>query len=134
MVKPLADVVNPVFENVVIAIDEGAATHCNPVWFIPTFVKTTVEASENSFVLGSGGSLYYTGYDIALKGYRAYFKIDVPSPSGMPKRMEIRNKPGTTTDLQSMESADSSVRKAIENGRVVIRVDGKTYNMMGTIE
>lgn len=134
LVKPLTDVVNPVFENVVIAIDEGAATHCNPVWFISTFVKTTVEASENSFVLGSGGSLYYTGYDIALKGYRAYFKIAVPSPSGMPKRMEIRNKPGTTTDLQSMESADSSVRKAIENGRVVIRVDGKTYNMMGTIE
>ena len=131
-IKPSADVVNPSFEGVSIVKETPASTTKTNANLVGTFVKTTLTGGENILYLGPSNTLYYPEIDTPIKGMRAWFAIhDAPTPAPAIKRMNIVNAPAVVTEINLID-ADNKAVKTIENGQLIITIDGVRYNVMGT--
>ena len=64
---------------------------------------------------------------------RAWFAIhDAPTPAPAIKRMNIVNAPAVVTEINLIDSKANGSIKTIENGQLIITIDGVRYNVMGT--
>ena len=82
------------------------------------------------------GSLYWVGNNGYLyndpvwpTALCAYFTIT--TPSGIAPRMRVATKENTTTGLDNITNGENTVIKTIENGQLVITIDGVQYNAQG---
>lgn len=106
------------------------ATETSVVNFIGVLTPTVVEASEGNLFLGAGNTLYYNQAQGTLKGMRAYFQVVEPSAVGAPARIRTANE--TATGIESTFNAERA-QKLLNEGRVIIRIDGHDYDLNGTM-
>lgn len=131
LIKPVADVANPIFNAHNIHNYTGNNIQSvGVVDFIGNFVKKTIDASENNLYLGTDDKLYFSPNDVTIKGLRAYFKVNVPNPSLVVKRARIVTPNNMPTEID-LVGAENQTLKTIENGQLIIFRDGKKYNAMG---
>lgn len=130
-IRPSHDIVNPIFIDVEMLAQTPASTTKTNADFVGTFVKTTLSHEENILYLGPDNTLYYPEVDTPIKGMRGWFLIhDTSTPAPAIKRMNIVNAPAVVTEINLID-ADNKAVKTIENGQLVITIDGVRYNVMG---
>lgn len=130
LIKTSADVVNPQFEGVQILSEVPANTSSTYVDFIGNFIKSEVPAGENNLFLGPNDLLYFSQTATPIKGMRAYFRVNVPSAANAVKRARIVAQGQVVTAID-LVGAESKSFKTIENGQLIITIDGVRYNVMG---
>lgn len=130
LIKTSADVVNPQFEGVQILSEVPANTSSTYVDFIGNFIKSEVPAGENNLFLGQNDLLYFSQTATPIKGMRAYFRVNVPSAANAVKRARIVAQGQVVTAID-LVGAESKSFKTIENGQLIITIDGVRYNVMG---
>ena len=75
--------------------------------------------------------MYYPEVDTPIKGMRGWFVIhDAPVAAPMIKHMRIVENTNVVTDVEFV-GAENNAIKTIENGQLVITIDGVRYNVMG---
>ena len=136
LIKPTAAVANPTFLGV--TIDE---TLRNVVTsradFIGNFVAGNIPVGEENLFLGADDLLYFSpNQDMPILGMRAYFAIhDAPAGAIRRARIIAQNNVVTEIDLVQPDSAGNNpvkaVSKRIEDGKLIIIIDGREYNVMG---
>lgn len=89
-------------------------------------LNTTGETTNGLYWIGDGGYLY--NEDVDKLGLRAYFSIS--TPSGIAPRMRVVANENAETGLENINAATKAV-KAIENGQLIITIDGVKYNVQG---
>ena len=96
-------------------------------------IKMTGVLSEN----GTTSGLYWVGEqgwlyngDVRKLGLRAYFEIDINTPSGIAPRMRVVTSENETTGLDNITTNEKAI-KAIVNGQLVIIRGGEMYNVQG---
>ena len=115
-------------------------------FYYKTHLSDATDGAGNHYnlFLGADDELYWPtdGGDAnaKMKGFRAHFYIvtgGVPtgSPSaapwrGMPAMLRIVSRDNTVTGTEQVE-IQQAVEKAIRDGRIVLIIDGETYNMGG---
>lgn len=115
-------------------------------FYYKTHLGDSTDGAGNHYnlFLGADDELYWPtdGGDASakMKGFRAHFYIvtgGVPtgSPSaapwrGMPAMLRIVSRDNTVTGTEQVE-IQQAVEKAIRDGRIVLIIDGETYNMGG---
>lgn len=101
------------------------------VTFRPVYCPTILSGeASNIYFLGSSNLLYHPIATGVMKGLRGYFIIDTPEPV-IKTTIRIDND-GITTDW-IMSSTDNVVpmNKFIQNGQLLMRVNGIIYNSVG---
>lgn len=100
--------------------------------------ETIAEDSYTTLFLGGGNNLYYPQSNGAssMKGFRAYFKVLLPtsgSPApGMPAVLNILTSPNEATELEVTEpEITDRPRKELRNGQIVIIRNGETFLLNG---
>jgi len=136
-----SNIVNPVFENVVISDAGGATVEGTSLNFVG-ILKPTVLNANNLFV-GAENTLYWWvdgAENSSLKSYRAYFAVprDMDEPALVQLRRasaRIVTSTEIATGIEDAEHQKSKVEsiKAIENGQLFIIRDGVKYNIFGQI-
>lgn len=129
LVKPESDINSWVVEGATIATTT-TPTETSVVNFIGVLTPTVVEASKANLFLGADNTLYYNESAGTLKGMRAYFQVVEPSAVGAPARIRTANE--TTTGIESTFDAERA-QKLLNEGRVIIRIDGHDYDLNGTM-
>ena len=130
-IRPSHDIVNPIFIDVEMMAENPASTTKTNANFVGTFVKTTLTGGDNILYLGPDNTLYYPEVDTPIKGMRGWFVIhDAPVAAPMIKRMRIVENTNVVTDVELVETENNAI-KTIENGQLVITIDGVRYNVMG---
>lgn len=127
LVKPATDITSWVLENVTInnSTDPKVTT---AVTFVPVLTPTEVAAANTNLMVGAGNTLFYPNAAGTLKGMRAYFQITDLAAAGAPARIgRIGN---AATGIQNAAEAKKAA-KALEEGRVILRIDGRTYDLNG---
>ena len=136
LIKPVADVANPIFN----AHNIHNYTYNNTVSstnadFIGTFVKKTITANTNNLFLGADNKLYYSENSVNIKGMRAYFQVHGTGGLAPKARIIFGGQVATDIDLVNDEwnifGKDNVSVKTIENGQLIIIRDGVKYNVMG---
>ena len=89
-------------------------------------LNTTGETTNGLYWIGDGGYLYND--DVDKLGLRAYFSIS--TPSGIAPRMRVVTSENATTGIDNTTTG-AKVVKAIENGQLIINIDGVKYNVQG---
>ena len=131
LIKPVADVVNPSFTGRKIKTTTASTVTKGVVDFIGNFIVSEVPAGENNLFLGPDDLLYFSQTATPIKGMRAYFKVNVPGAANNIKAARIVKGTQVITEL-NLVGADSKAVKTIENGQLIITIDGVRYNVMGT--
>ena len=132
LIKPTQEVVNPTFSKHTIHnytsnnTVSGVAAN-----FIGTFVKQEIAANPNNLYLGTDNKLYFSNSNVNIKGLRAYFKVNISNAQQVIKNARIVKGTQVITDVKLVE-AERNATKAIENGQLIITIDGVRYNVMGT--
>ena len=130
-IRPSHDIVNPIFIDVEMKAENPASTTKTNANFVGTFVKTTLTGGDNILYLGPDNTLYYPEVDTPIKGMRGWFVIhDAPVAAPMIKHMRIVENTNVVTDVEFV-GAENNAIKTIENGQLVITIDGVRYNVMG---
>ena len=132
LIKPSTDVVNPEFANVNLLAEEAASTsHTGwPASFKGTFIKQDIDADPNNLYLGTDNKLYFSNNDVTIKGLRAYFHVNISNAQQVIKHARIMKGTQVLTDVELVETENNAV-KSIENGQLIITIDGVRYNVMG---
>ncbi len=132
LIKPSTDVVNPEFANVNLLAAEAASTsHTGwPASFKGTFIKQDIDADPNNLYLGTDNKLYFSNNDVTIKGLRAYFHVNISNAQQVIKHARIMKGTQVLTDVELVETENNAV-KSIENGQLIITIDGVRYNVMG---
>jgi len=129
LLKPVADVANPIFNaHNIHNYTSNNTVHKDAADFIGTFVKQTIDANENNLYLGTDNKLYFSNNDVTIKGLRAYFHVNVSA--GAISRARIVTQGQVVTDVELVET-ENNATKSIENGQLIITIDGVRYNVMG---
>lgn len=128
-IKPVADIVNPVFNNRKIKDTEMSDFSRGDVDFVGTFIKDEIPASEYNLFLGENNLLYFPMANTPIKGYRAYFRINNPNSAPV-RQARIVTREQVITEIDLVGEKNHTV-KTIENGQLVIIRDGIHYNVMG---
>lgn len=132
LIKPTQDVENPLFNSHTIykstshLTKEGDAAN-----FIGSFIAGEVPAGDQNLFLGPNDLLYFSQNATPIKGMRAYFHVKVPGAANNVKAARIVKGTQVITEID-LVGADSKAIKTIENGQLVITIDGVRYNVMGT--
>lgn len=130
-IRPSHDIVNPIFIDVEMMADNPASTTKTNADFVGTFVATSLAAGANILYLGPNNTLYYPEVTTPIKGMRAWFAIhDTSTPSSAIKRMRIVENANVVTEID-LVGAENNTIKTIENGQLIITIDGVRYNVMG---
>jgi hypothetical protein len=132
LIKPSADVVNPEFANVNLLAAEAASTsHTGwPASFKATFTKKDIAANTNNLYLGTDNKLYFSNNVVTIKGLRAYFNVNIPNAQQVIKHARIMKGTQVITDVELVETENNAI-KSIEDGQLIITIDGVRYNVMG---
>lgn len=134
LIKPAADLANPIFIDVQFSVDAAGSTNKTNANFVGSFVKTNLTASEDLLYVGAYDKLYFLSVDYAMPGLRAWFEIhDLPSALHSPralKGMRLSERGKMPTDIQPIETPNNA-RKVLRNGQLYILRDGVIYNMTG---
>ena len=128
-IKPVADVVNPVFSSRKIKDTEMNVFSRGDVDFVGTFIKSEIPASEYNLFLGENNLLYFPMADTPIKGYRAYFRINNPNSAPV-RQARIVTREQVITEIDLVGEENNAV-KTIENGQLIIIKNGIRYNVMG---
>ena len=126
--------------------DAGSTSVKYHGFYYKTHLSDATDGAGNHYnlFLGADDELYWPNdgdnNDAKMKGFRAHFYIvtgGVPtgSPSaapwrGMPAMLRIVSRDNTVTGTEQVE-IQQAVEKAIRDGRIVLIIDGETYNMGG---
>lgn len=130
LVRPNADIANPKFLGVTISETEPIDVTGENADFIGTFIQTTLEADRDLF-LGQNNILHFPSSTSApLKGLRAYFHISAANAQAI-KRARIVTQEQVITEIDLVNGENQGLIKTIENGQLIINLDGIRYNIMG---
>lgn len=138
------DIVDAVFNNVLITATEPGNVSANGVTFQGMFAPVHITSYEDNtthdyLFLGTNNQLNWPTNDgTSMRGFRAYFIIDrqVITPSMAPRnsRARIVEHTDTTTDMETVTGNPSPVtQKLIENGQLIIIKNGVRYNAQGQL-
>ena len=136
------DIVDAVFNNVLITATEPGSVSANGVtfqgMFAPVHITTYEENTTQDYLfLAANNQLAWPANDAtSMRGFRAYFIIDrqVITPSMAPRnsRARIVEHTDTTTDMETVTGNPSPVtQKLLKNGQLIIIKDGVRYNAQG---
>ena len=132
LVKPTKDVENPVFAARTIDESTGYNTkEGDAANFIGSFIAGEVPAGDQNLFLGPNDLLYFSQTATPIKGMRAYFHVKVPGAANNVKAARIVKGTQVITEI-NLVGANSKAIKTIENGQLIITIDGVRYNVMGT--
>ena len=132
LIRSSQDIVNPTFTAATITETVAQTTAGIAADFIGTFIKNTIDASENNLYLGTDNKLYFSNNDVTIKGLRAYFNVNIPNPQQVIKHARIVTQGQVVTDVELVGAENQGILKKIENGQVIIIRDGILYNVLGT--
>lgn len=127
---PKTELVNPVFEDVVIAASEGQTVVGTDASFIG-ILKPTHLVGINLYFVGDDNYVYQPASDDATStpSFRAYLQLNPGVPA--PRRMgSIVLNHRTPTNVENV-NANVNVNKILRNGQLIIIRDGKQYNAQG---
>ena len=135
-----ANLTEQLFKDVVIAADAPSNVPNGDVTFQGVFnpvdlaAQTAAEAHTQLF-LAAGNMIYWPAQNKTVKGFRAYFEVNVASgvlriQKGMPVR--IVEHTDNTTGIEDVQGNVQSV-KMLENKQVVIIRNGVKYNVQGQV-
>ncbi|MBR6830228.1 MAG: hypothetical protein IKM83_06410 [Paludibacteraceae bacterium] len=131
LLKPVADVANPVFNaHNIHNYTTNNTVHKEAADFIGTFIKQDIDADPNNLYLGTDNKLYFSNNDVTIKGLRAYFHVNISNAQQVIKHARIMKGTQVLTDVELVETENNAV-KSIENGQLIITIDGVRYNVMG---
>ena len=131
LIKTSKAIVNPVFTNVEIKEKVGQATAGTDANFIGNFIAGEVPAGDQNLFLGPNDLLYFSQNATPIKGMRAYFHVNVPGAANNIKAARIVKGTQVITEID-LVGAESKAVKTIENGQLIITIDGVRFNVMGT--
>ena len=134
LIKPQADVANPVIADVTID-NTSRPSEFEGVTFSGIFSPENLVASENLLFLGASNMLYMSSGG-TMKGLRGYFQLTTPGSIAAAKRSaRIVLHEEVATDIEIVESQKSKVEstKIMRDGQLYILRDGKTYNAQGAL-
>lgn len=95
--------------------------------------RTTVEANEANFYLGTGSYLYPYSTDILTNAFRAYFNLSaIPNPSSCSARIVFQEDAATEMD-ETIAPDDNTVQKVIRDGQLLIIRNGQEYTIDGRL-
>ena len=115
-----------IYKSVSYLVKEGDAAN-----FIGSFIAGEVPAGDQNLFLGPNDLLYFSQTATPIKGMRAYFHVKVPGAANNVKAARIVKGTQVITEI-NLVGADSKAVKTIENGQLIITIDGVRYNVMGT--
>ncbi len=128
------------FQNVVISASEPANVAKGDVTFQGVINPVELDAqgendAHNELFLAAGNKIYWPMQNKTVKGFRAYFKVNVNSgalhiKAGMPARIVERMQ--TPTGIEDVRGDVKSL-KLLENGQVVIIRNGVKYTIQGQV-
>lgn len=135
LIKPAHDVANMSHPWSNIAVSEPVEDDSNPyISFHGTFKPTELEGgNKNLLFLGAGNELFWPESTGNLKGFRAYFEVKGAAQKAT--RARISKKEDHTTDIGDVRSENANAvrsEKMLRNGQILIKRDGKTYNVLGS--
>lgn len=133
LIKPAADVVDPLFKDVEFKLSKASATAGTNADFIGTFVRTTIAANENNLYLQANNLLMFSDNDVSIKGTRAYFRVRVPNAALSAVRPRIVMQGQVLTEIDQVSSESMRGTKVIENGVLYLMYNGKKFNVQGQI-
>lgn len=133
LIKPTQDVENPIIpQHSIHNYTTNYVVSSTNADLIGSFVKGEVPAGEDNLFLGPNDLLYFSSTSTPIKGTRAYFQLKgIPHPQQVIKHARIVKGTQVITEID-LVGADSKAIKTIENGQLIITIDGVRYNVMGT--
>ena len=135
IIKPLKNVVNPVFDGVEVTATSGSATtSCTKANFKGTFVSSSIPAGEDNLFLGQNNLLYFNkSAATPIGGFRGWFVLkDLGDGPHFIKGARIVERENTATGIENVnQQPTANSQKLIENGMLIITRDGVRYNVMG---
>ena len=131
LIKPVADVVNPSFTGRKIKTTTASTYTRGDVDFVGTFIVDEIPASENNLFLGPNNTLYFPTGNTAIKGMRAWFRVNIPGANHVVKHARIIAGEQVVTEIDLLNEFNNETGKTIENGQLIILRDGNRYNVMG---
>lgn len=101
--------------------------------FVGVLVPTDIDGSGDDYIIvGSGNTLLHPSGAGTIKGMRAYFHVVGPAAkAAIRKSPTISLSTGSTTAMTLVKPDAGKAYKAIENGRIVIKANGKKVNVLG---
>jgi len=131
LIKPTQDVVNPQFSKHTIHMyASNHVQHGGAADFIGTYIQKQLNADYDLF-LGQNNILHFPSSTSApLKGLRAYFHVTAANAQAI-KRARIVTQEQVITEIDLVNGENQGLIKTIENGQLIINLDGIRYNIMG---
>ena len=115
LVKPTADIVNPVFNDVTVSLGDSEKDGYDGYEFVGIYSEVKLKTDGTNLFLGAGNKFYVpTSDDCTLKALRGYF-VAPSADSGAKMSIDID---GNTTSISSLNS-----------GKVIL--NGNVYNLNG---
>lgn len=135
LIKTSRNIVNPTFPAVEIKEKVGQATDGTNANFTGTFIKSSLEASEDILFLGANNTLYFPTASVEIKGMRGWFVIHGSGGGAAPAirsaRIVENEQVITAIDLVNGQETKTNGQKLIENGQLYILYNGQMYNVQG---
>lgn len=133
-----ANLTEQFFKDVVITADAPGNVDNGDVTFQGVFNPVDLAAQtgdeHNQLFLAAGNMIYWPAQNKTVKGFRAYFQVNVsglsPIRRGMPAR--IVEHAEVATGIEDVQSDVQSL-KLLENGTVIIIRNGVKYNIQGQV-
>lgn len=134
-----ANLTEQYFKNVVISADAPGNVENSDVTFQGVFNPVDLAAqgqsdAHNQLFLAAGNTIYWPAQNKTVKGFRAYFQVNVgglsPIRRGMPARIVERQQ--TPTGCENV-NGDVQTVKVIENNHVIIIRNGVKYSIQGQV-
>lgn len=132
LIKPTKDVVNPIFSSHTISKDESynsVTKGCVNLEGI--FYKKDLGVHPENLYLDANGNLAFTNSAVTIKGFRAYFHVNMANPQQVIKHARIVTSGQVATEIDLVNAESNGINKLIENGQVVIIKNGVRYNAQG---
>lgn len=135
LIQTSRDIVNPVFTGVEFTRATPSATTKTNANFTGTFIKSSLEASEDILFLGANNTLYFPTASVEIKGMRGWFVIHGSGGGAAPAirsaRIVENEQVITAIDLVNGQETKTNGQKLIENGQLYILYNGQMYNVQG---
>lgn len=131
LIKPAADVENPVLEGVTItAITPADQTDDDFISFHGVFSPTELQANnKNLLFLGANNELFWPSVTNNIPGFRAYFEVKGSAKKAV--RARIVQKDNAATAIDNVQRDDVQCTKVLRNGQLHLLRNGEVYNVQG---
>lgn len=110
LVKPTADITDPVFDFAGVAAGSTAVTGAE---FIGTYQASTLTAPNKKQLFLQNDKFYYPGTDVTLNAFRAYFSVDEEVPEAATSRGIEIDIDGVSTGIDFIENKATGEVKVI---------------------